>query len=75
MANSVEIVAPVAGVVGSLPVAVGASVTAGEPVVVLQAMKTEFPVEAEQAGTVEEILVSEGQEVEMGAVMVRISAK
>jgi biotin carboxyl carrier protein len=74
MADSIEIVAPVAGVVGSVPVAVGASVAAGDPVVVLQAMKTEFPVEAEQAGTVQEILVSEGQEVEMGAVMIRLSA-
>src|SRR5579875_1673399 len=72
MSERIEIVAPVAGVVGNIPVAVGDKIAAGDPVIVLQAMKTEFPVEAEQGGRIAEILVSEGQEVEMGAVLARI---
>ena len=46
--------------------------TAGDPVVTLQAMKMEIEVASEHAGTVEQILVAEGQEVEMGAVLARV---
>jgi len=44
----------------------------GDPVVTLQAMKTEIAVESEHAGTVEAILVREGQEVDLGAVLARV---
>ncbi len=69
MADSVEVVAPVPGLVASVPAPAGTAVAEGDPVVVLQSMKTEIAVTAEQAGTVESILVSEGQEVDMGAVL------
>lgn len=69
MADSVEVVAPVPGLVASVPAPVGTAVAEGDPVVVLQSMKTEIAVTAEQAGIVESILVSEGQEVDMGAVL------
>ena len=72
MANIVEIVAPVPGLVAAVAVAAGGAVAAGDPVVTLQAMKMEIEVPSEHAGTVEQILVAEGQEVEMGAVLARV---
>ena len=71
MANSVDVVAPVPGLVANVA-KVGATVAAGDPVVTLQAMKTEIAVESEHAGTVEAILVREGQEVDLGAVLARV---
>jgi acetyl-CoA/propionyl-CoA carboxylase biotin carboxyl carrier protein len=72
MAESVDVVAPVPGLVASVPVKVGGTVAAGDPVVMLQAMKAEIAVEAELAGTVEAILVKEGEEVDIGAVLARV---
>jgi biotin carboxyl carrier protein len=72
MADIVEIVAPVPGLVASVAVAAGGAVAAGDPVVTLQAMKMEIAVPSDHAGTVEQILVAEGQEVEMGAVLARV---
>ena len=72
MTDSVDVVAPVPGLVASVAVTAGAAVAAGDAVVTLQAMKMEIPVPSDSAGTVEEILVAEGQEVEMGAVLARV---
>lgn len=72
MADSVEVVAPIPGLVASVAVAAGAAVAAGDAVVTLQAMKMEIAVPSDHAGTVEEVLVAEGQEVEMGAVLARV---
>jgi biotin carboxyl carrier protein len=72
MADSVNVVAPIPGLVATVAVAAGAVVAAGDPVVTLQAMKMEIPVPSDQAGTVEAVLVTEGQEVEMGAVLARV---
>ncbi len=67
-----EIVAPIPGVVASVSAKVGIRVEAGEAVLTLQAMKMEVAVTAENGGTVREVLVGEGEEVEMGAVLVRL---
>jgi biotin carboxyl carrier protein len=48
----------------------GADVIAGQPLVVLEAMKMEHTVAATSAGTVAEVKVSAGQQVEAGAVLV-----
>lgn len=72
MADSVNVVAPIPGLVATVAVVAGAAVAAGDPVVTLQAMKMEIPVPSDQAGTVEAVLVTEGQEVEMGAVLARV---
>ena len=42
----------------------------GDTVVILESMKMEMPVEAEDEGTVKEILVSEGQSVSEGDTLV-----
>lgn len=72
MADSVEVVAPIPGLIASVAVTAGATVAAGDPVVTLQAMKTEIAVPSDHAGTVEAVLVTEGDEVDMGAVLARV---
>jgi biotin carboxyl carrier protein len=44
----------------------GERVGAGDPVIVLESMKMEIPVEAPRAGVVKEITVQEGQTVQEG---------
>lgn len=56
-----------------IEVAVGDRVEEGQPLVVLESMKMEIPVVADRVGTVEEILVSEGEVVEEGAVVARLA--
>lgn len=53
-------------------VAVGDTVAAGDSVVEVEGDKATFEVEAGVAGTVAEILVSEGQECAVGDVVARI---
>lgn len=72
MADLVEIVAPVPGLVAAVAVPAGGAVAAGDAVVTLQAMKMEIAVPSDHAGTVEQVLVAEGQEVEMGAVLATV---
>jgi urea carboxylase len=61
-----EIKAHITGVVFEVTVQAGAPVAAGDPVIVLESMKMEIPVEAPRAGTVREIRVEEGQTVQEG---------
>ena len=49
------------------------TISSGDPVVTLQSMKMEIPVTAESDGTIAEILVSEGEEIDTGAVIARLS--
>jgi acetyl-CoA carboxylase biotin carboxyl carrier protein len=52
---------------GSRPfVEVGATVKAGDPVMIIEAMKTMNQIPAPRAGTVIQILVEDGQPVEYG---------
>jgi biotin carboxyl carrier protein len=61
-----EIKAHITGVVFQVTARTGESVSAGDPVIVLESMKMEIPVEAPRAGTVTEIRVAEGQTVQEG---------
>jgi biotin carboxyl carrier protein len=61
-----EVKAHITGVVFQVTARAGESVTAGDPVVVLESMKMEIPVEAPRAGVVKEIRVAEGQTVQEG---------
>ena len=60
------LVAPMPGAVVRVAVEVGDTVTAGQPLMWLEAMKMEHPVAAPAAGTVTEVMVTVGQQVEQG---------
>ena len=61
-----EIKAHITGVVFQITTNAGDTVAAGDPVIVLESMKMEIPVEAPRAGKVAEIRVTEGQTVQEG---------
>lgn len=60
------------GVVEKVLVAVGASVSEGEVVAVVSAMKMEVQVKATSAGTVASLAVEEGGKVVEGALIVTL---
>jgi biotin carboxyl carrier protein len=64
-----HIQAHITGVVFQIPAKAGDRVGAGDPVVVLESMKMEIPVEAPRAGVVKEIVVQEGQTVQEGDIV------
>jgi propionyl-CoA carboxylase alpha chain len=65
-----SLTAPMPGTVVRVVVRDGASVVAGEVLLVLEAMKMEHLVRAPGDGTVEQVHVQAGQQVEAGAVLV-----
>ncbi|MEY2468144.1 MAG: acetyl-CoA/propionyl-CoA carboxylase, biotin carboxylase, biotin carboxyl carrier protein [Actinomycetota bacterium] len=69
-----EISVPMQGTIVKLMVAVGDTVTAGQPVCVLEAMKMENNIASEIDGTVKAIKVEVGQTVGAGDVVVVIEA-
>ena len=64
-----SLLAPMPGTVVGVAVEVGAEVAAGQPVLVLEAMKMQHTVSAPYAGTVTEIDVSAGVQVAAGEVL------
>jgi biotin carboxyl carrier protein len=68
-----EVLSPLPGLVATVHVKAGDMVSSGDPVVTLQSMKMEIPVPAESDGTVADVLVSEGDEIDTGAVIARLS--
>ncbi|MDE6428817.1 MAG: acetyl-CoA carboxylase biotin carboxyl carrier protein subunit, partial [Muribaculaceae bacterium] len=71
-AGAGTVLAPLPGVVLSIPVKVGDSVGASDPVVILEAMKMENAIPAGRAGKVIAINVKEGDSVLEGAVLVTL---
>ena len=65
-----QIEAHITGTVWRVGVKVGDQVAAGDTVVILESMKMEMPVEAENHGTVFEVRCVEGQSVSEGDVLV-----
>jgi acetyl-CoA carboxylase biotin carboxyl carrier protein len=65
-----DIEAHITGSVWKIEVAVGDTVSDGDTVVILESMKMEIPVEAEDDGVVKEIRCEEGQSVSEGDVLV-----
>jgi biotin carboxyl carrier protein len=61
-----EIRAHITGVVFQVTARIGDSVAAGDPVIVLESMKMEIPVEAPRAGRVTAVRVKEGDTVQEG---------
>jgi acetyl-CoA carboxylase biotin carboxyl carrier protein len=66
----VEIAAHITGTVWKIEVAIGDNVGEGDTVVVLESMKMEMPVEAEDPGVVVQILCAEGDAVSEGDALV-----
>jgi biotin carboxyl carrier protein len=64
--------APMPGLVIGIPVEPGATVTEGQTVIILEAMKMENDLPSPIAGTVKEVRVSKGQAVDQGQVLVVI---
>ena len=67
------ITAPLPGTITAVQVKVGDKVNAGDTVIVLEAMKMQNNIEAENAGTVTSISVNQGDSVMEGAVLLTIA--
>lgn len=65
--------AHITGTVWKIEVAVGDRIMEGTTVVILESMKMEMPVEAEEEGTVKAILITEGQSVVEGAPLIELA--
>ncbi|MFO7738401.1 MAG: biotin/lipoyl-containing protein [Desulfatiglandaceae bacterium] len=65
-----DIAAPMGGKVIDVKVNVGDAVNEGDEVLILEAMKMELPVVANESGTVKEVKCSKGDAVEAEAVLI-----
>ncbi len=65
-----DIEAHITGNVWKIEVGVGDKIEEGDTVVILESMKMEIPVEAEDDGAVKEIRCEEGQSVSEGDVLI-----
>jgi acetyl-CoA carboxylase biotin carboxyl carrier protein len=67
-----EIRAPITGSVWKVLVGEGDRVTFGDEVAIIESMKLEIPVEAEDEGTVRRVLVGDGESVAEGQTMIEL---
>ena len=67
-----SLLAPMPGLVVRVGAAVGDPVTAGQPLIWLEAMKMEHTIAAPDSGVLTELNVQAGQQVDVGAVMARV---
>ena len=67
--------APMPGMIVRIEAAVGDSVGAGQGVLIMEAMKMENELRADAGGVISRILVTPGQAVEKGAVLVEFQAE
>jgi acetyl-CoA carboxylase biotin carboxyl carrier protein len=68
-----EIQAPITGSVWKVLVDEGDRVTVGDEVAIIESMKLEIPVEAEEEGTVRRVLVRDGDSVAEGDPLIELS--
>ncbi|MGM1034500.1 MAG: acetyl-CoA carboxylase biotin carboxyl carrier protein subunit [Bacillota bacterium] len=64
-----ELKASMAGSVWKIVANEGQSVTDGQDIIILESMKMEIPISAEEAGTIKELKVNEGDFVNEGDVL------
>ncbi|WP_040157694.1 biotin/lipoyl-containing protein [Nigerium massiliense] len=69
-----KMTAPMPGVILTVDAAVGQSVTRGESLMVLEAMKMKNELKAPKDGVIAEVYVSAGQQVKYGETLVRFEA-
>ena len=67
-----DVEAHITGTVWKIEVEIGDKIEEGDTVVILESMKMEMPVEAEEGGTVVELLCAEGEAVNEGEPLVRL---
>ncbi|MGV9866681.1 biotin/lipoyl-binding carrier protein [Rhodococcus koreensis] len=68
-----KIESEVTAAVWKIEKSVGDAVEAGDTVMILESMKMEIPVEAEESGTITAIHVSEGDSVDDGQLLAEIT--
>jgi len=64
--NIVTIRSEIGALVWKIAVPAGTALAEGDTIIMMESMKMEIPIMAPHAGTVVEILVAEGQQVEEG---------
>ena len=69
-ADCIAVASPVSGSVWEIPIRVGQRVNIGDNLVVIEAMKMEIAIEADEAGTVQEVLCAQGSPVKAGQALV-----
>ncbi|WP_347357392.1 biotin/lipoyl-containing protein [Bdellovibrio sp.] len=70
--SSDQVMAPMPGKITKLLVTVGAAIEPGQAVLVMEAMKMEYTLKAEIAGTVDSINCAVGDQVALGKALVKI---
>ena len=70
---SPEIASPISGKIVKVDAGDGAEVAEGQILLTIEAMKMEYQIKAPYAGTVEEINFKEGDQVDIGVVLVKMS--
>jgi pyruvate carboxylase subunit A/propionyl-CoA carboxylase alpha chain len=70
-----SLLAPMPGSVLRVGAAIGDTVTAGQPLIWLEAMKMEHTIAAPDDGVLAELNVAAGQQVEVGAVLARVESQ
>lgn len=73
--HSGQVRAPIPGLIASVAVAVGDEVTAGEQLLILEAMKMENEITAPVSGTVTALHVSPGDAVEKGTILLELKGR
>lgn len=71
----IEVKASTSGSVTSVCVEIGSVVNPGDELVIVESMKMEIPVFAEEPGRVAEILVGAGASVDANSVLIRLEAQ
>ncbi len=69
-----EVSAHITGTVWKILVQVGDAVVQDQPLVILESMKMEMPVEAPEGGRVQEIRTTEGASVDEGDVLLTLES-
>lgn len=73
--KAVEVPSPLPGTVVKLLVDVGDEVADGDSLLIVEAMKMETPITCEKGGRIAEIMVSPGQKIDAGTILVAIEEK
>lgn len=69
-----EICSPIPGIISDIKVTPGQTVSIGDVLVVIEAMKMENPIKSPRNGLIDKISVQRGQEVKSGEVLVSFAS-